>query len=120
MAQILVSGTETLAAGNHVLMHNVYTIDSSAPVSTLYVAGTTGWVGINTIVAGTNPAGILDLVAGTNGITPSAFIPPRMNTTNKNAIANPKVGMIVYDNTLGTICVYTGATTPTWKSVIAS
>jgi hypothetical protein len=120
MAIILVGSTTTLAAGDHVQMHNTYAIDRNVPTGPVfYVAGTTGWVGINTVTAGTNPSGILDVVAGTTGITPSAFIPPRMSTANKNAIANPVVGMIIYDNNLGTISVYTGGTSPTWKSVFA-
>ena len=120
MAVILVGSTTTLAVGDHVLMHNAYTIDSAAPTQVIYISGGTGFIGVNTLVAGVQPAGILDVTAGTYGITPSAFIPPRMSTTNKNAIVNPVVGMIVYDNTKGTISVYTGATSPTWKSVTAS
>lgn len=33
------------------------------------------------------------------------FLPPRMTTTQKNAIASPTAGLVVYDTTLGKLCV---------------
>lgn len=33
------------------------------------------------------------------------FLPPRMTTTQKNAIASPASGLVVYDTTLGKLCV---------------
>jgi hypothetical protein len=33
------------------------------------------------------------------------FLPPRMTTTQKNAIASPAAGLVVYDTTLGKLCV---------------
>ena len=58
-----------------------------------------GNVGMGT----TTPSVILDVVSKTK-----AFLPPRMTTTQKNAIT-PSAGMVVYDTTLNKICVYTGA-----------
>ncbi len=46
--------------------------------------------------------------------TTKAFMPPRMTTTQKNAIASPAAGMMVYDSTLGKLSVYTGAA---WETV---
>jgi hypothetical protein len=41
------------------------------------------------------------------------FLPPRMNTAQKNAIASPVAGLILYDTTLNKLCVYTTA----WETV---
>lgn len=40
--------------------------------------------------------------------TTQGFLPPRMTTTQKNAIASPAVGLMVYDTTLNLISVYNG------------
>ena len=55
------------------------------------------------------------LVVGSASINASAvlqsdsvtkgFLPPRMTTTQKNAIATPAAGLVVYDTTLGKLCV---------------
>jgi hypothetical protein len=46
--------------------------------------------------------------------TTSGFLPPRMTTTQKNDIASPTAGMMVYDSTLNKLSVYTGAA---WETV---
>jgi hypothetical protein len=56
-----------------------------------------------------------NLVIGGNSIDASSqlevrsvtkgFLPPRMTTTQKNAIATPASGLVVYDTTLGKLCV---------------
>lgn len=45
--------------------------------------------------------------------TTLGFLPPRMTTAEKNAIASPAAGLIVYDTTLGKLCVYTTA----WETI---
>lgn len=45
--------------------------------------------------------------------TTRGFLPPRMTTTQKNAIATPSAGLIIYDSTLAKLCVYTTA----WETV---
>jgi hypothetical protein len=45
--------------------------------------------------------------------TTKGFLPPRMTTTQKNAIATPAAGLMVYDSTLAKLCVYTTA----WETV---
>jgi len=45
--------------------------------------------------------------------TTKGFLPPRMTTTQKNAIASPASGLVVYDTTLGKLCVYT----TTWETI---
>jgi hypothetical protein len=42
--------------------------------------------------------------------TTKGFLPPRMTTTQKNAIASPATGLLVYDTTLNLISVYNGTT----------
>jgi hypothetical protein len=51
---------------------------------------------------------ILTLASTTKG-----FLPPRMTTTQKNAIATPAAGLVVYDTTLNKLCVYTTA----WETI---
>ena len=45
--------------------------------------------------------------------TTRGFLPPRMTTTQKNAIATPAAGLMVYDTTLNKLCVYTTA----WETI---
>jgi hypothetical protein len=40
--------------------------------------------------------------------TTQGFLPPRMTTTQKNAIASPAAGLVVYDNTINDLQVYNG------------
>jgi hypothetical protein len=41
--------------------------------------------------------------------TTQGFLPPRMTTAQKNAIAAPAIGLMVFDTTLGRPCFYNGA-----------
>jgi hypothetical protein len=61
-------------------------------------------VGTTTNVA----SSILTLASTTKG-----FLPPRMTTTQKNAIASPAAGLVVYDTTLNKLCVYTSS----WETI---
>ena len=45
--------------------------------------------------------------------TSRGFLPPRMTTTQKNAIATPAVGLVIFDTTLNKLCVYTTA----WETI---
>jgi hypothetical protein len=66
----------------------------------------------NVIIGGAgsnnNDSAILNIVSTTKG-----FLPPRMTTTQKNAIATPAAGLVVYDTTLNKLCVYTTA----WETI---
>jgi len=42
--------------------------------------------------------------------TTKGFLPPRMTTTEKNAIATPAAGLVVYDSTTNKLCCYNGST----------
>jgi hypothetical protein len=49
--------------------------------------------------------------------TTRGFLPPVMTTTQKNAIATPAAGLIVFDTTLAKLCVYSGSAWQTITSV---
>ncbi len=46
--------------------------------------------------------------------TTRGFLPPRMTTTQKNAIASPATGLVVYDTTLNKLCVRTASA---WETI---
>jgi hypothetical protein len=46
--------------------------------------------------------------------TTKGFLPPRMTTTQKNAIASPVAGLVVYDTTLNKLCVRTASS---WETI---
>jgi hypothetical protein len=54
----------------------------------------------NTAYASPDASAQVDVASTTKG-----FLPPRMTTTQKNAIASPAAGLVVYDTTLGKLCV---------------
>jgi hypothetical protein len=55
---------------------------------------------------------ILDVRSTTKG-----FLPPRMTTTQKNAIGTPAEGLIVMDITLHKLCMYNGSA---WETVTSA
>jgi hypothetical protein len=52
-----------------------------------------------------NASALLDMVSTTKG-----FLPPRMTTTQKNAISSPAAGLVVYDTTTNKLSCYDGST----------
>ena len=50
-----------------------------------------------------NSSAQLDVSSTTKG-----FLPPRMTTTEKNAISSPAAGLVVYDSTTNKLCCYNG------------
>jgi hypothetical protein len=66
----------------------------------------TGQIGILTTTP--HASSVLDITSTTKG-----FLPPRMTTVEKNAIATPAEGLVVYDTTLAKLCVYTTA----WETI---
>jgi hypothetical protein len=68
-------------------------------------------VGVGTLAPNANA--ILDVVS-----TTKAFMPPRMTTTERNAIALPTAGMVVYDSTLNKLCVRTASAWERITSVV--
>jgi len=61
-------------------------------------------VGVNTLAAN-NASATFQIDSTTKG-----FLPPRMTTTQKNAIASPAAGLVVYDSTTNKLCCYNGST----------
>jgi hypothetical protein len=53
----------------------------------------------------TQASAVMEITSTTLG-----FLPPRMTTTQKNAIATPAAGLIVYDTTLNVLTYYNGTT----------
>jgi len=49
--------------------------------------------------------------------TTQGFLPPRMTATQKNAIATPAAGLMVFDTTLAKLCVYSGTAWETITSI---
>jgi hypothetical protein len=45
--------------------------------------------------------------------TNRGFLPPRLTTTQKNAISSPATGLVVFDTTLGKLCVFS----TTWQTI---
>ena len=68
-----------------------------------------GLVILNNTAAGStavlNASAVLQADSTTRG-----FLPPRMTTTQKNAIASPATGLQIYDSTLNRPCFYDGTT----------
>jgi hypothetical protein len=52
-----------------------------------------------------NSSALLDLTSTIKG-----FLPPRMDSTQKNAISGPAAGLMIYDTTLNRPCFYNGTT----------
>jgi hypothetical protein len=61
---------------------------------------TSGKLGIGT----TSPAKILDITSTTSG-----FLPPRMTTTQRDAISSPTAGEIIYNTTTNVLNFYNGS-----------
>jgi hypothetical protein len=81
------------------------TDNSGVTNNRLYIASN-GQIGINTTAP--NASALLQIESTTQG-----FLSPRMTTVQKNAIAGPIAGLIVYDTTLNKLCVFTTA----WETI---
>jgi hypothetical protein len=74
------------------------------------VINSSGNVGIGT--SSPDASAILDAQSTTKGVRM-----PNMTTTQKNAIASPAAGLMVFDTNLAKLCLYTGAAWQTITSV---
>jgi hypothetical protein len=74
------------------------------------VAGSNTTVGIGT--ASPSASAILDAQSTTKGVRM-----PNMTTTQKNAIASPAAGLVIFDTTLAKLCVYSGAA---WQTITST
>lgn len=82
---------------------------ASSPTERMRI-DSSGNVGIGT--TSPNASAILDAQSTTKGVR---F--PNMTTTQKNAIASPAAGLVIFDTTLAKLCLYTGAAWQTITSV---
>ena len=84
------------------------------PDGTIILSGAANSINGNVLVGGTTniASGAFQIESTTKG-----FLPPRMTTTQKNAIASPASGLVVYDTTLGKLCVRGAAAWETITSV---
>ena len=106
---------KTVAAG--VTIDGILIKDSSiSSVTTIIATGditTTGYLAVGTASPDANAA--LDVVS-----TTKAFLKPRMTTVQRDAVSSPKLGMEVYDSTLGVPVIFRPtAATPSgsWEAV---
>jgi hypothetical protein len=84
--------------------------NSNGAASIMTVRTDNSNVGIGTTAP--DASAILDAQSTTKGVRM-----PNMTTTQKNAIASPAAGLMVFDTTLAKLCVYSGAAWQTITSV---
>jgi len=65
------------------------------------------WLGGSVITGGTSISASAQFQIDS---TTKGFLPPRMTTTQKNAISSPAAGLVVYDSTTNKLCCYNGTT----------
>jgi hypothetical protein len=108
-----ISGTLTVAQGGTgaVTLTAGYLVKgagtSAVTASVIYDDGNNVGIGTTSPAAGT----ILDIQSTTKGVR---F--PNMTTTQKNAMTGA-VGAVVFDTTLGKLCVYNGAA---WQTITSA
>jgi hypothetical protein len=86
---------------------NVFVIDSSS--TRIFRANANAQVTING--SSVNNSAQLQVDSTTRG-----FLPPRMTTTQKNAIGTPAAGLVVYDNTDNYLSLYNGTN---WQNIVS-
>ena len=120
-----------IGSGSSVTTQNGFHVNSSFTGATNNIgfrgqllAGTTQWnlymdgtaqnylrgalsIGVTTA----NASALLQVDSTTQGV-----LFPRMTTTQKNAISSPATGLVVFDTTLGKLCVYS----TTWQTITSS
>ena len=84
--------------------------EGTSSLMTFRSLGNFNFTGSNILINTTTdvPSSKLTIASTTQG-----FLPPRMTTTQKNAIATPVAGLVVYDTTLNKLCLYTTA----WETI---
>jgi hypothetical protein len=100
------AGAETFKVqDNGVVVIENFTFVSGSVIenTTTRLVATTGGVAVNSNYAFANSSSILDVASTTKG-----FLPPRMTTTQKNAISTPASGLMVYDTDLNQMSYYNG------------
>jgi hypothetical protein len=118
------TGDLMTVAGNGILFVNTIQGFSGGRLDIKYGFGTstpstnilsTGYNGEPAIIIGTGTTQNSSMIQMNS--TTQGFLPPRMTTTQKNAIATPAAGLVVYDTTLGKLCVRGAAAWETITSI---
>jgi hypothetical protein len=105
----LVRGSETssfLNSASAGVLSSTTTLAFNTAATIRVLVNSSGNILINT--TSDVPSSKLTIASTTQG-----FLPPRMTTTQKNAIATPAAGLVVYDTTLNKLCLYT----TTWETI---
>jgi hypothetical protein len=100
-------------SGSELILGAVFTVPSSPQIllagnirgsgaNTMQLQASAG-VSIATSLTNPNASAQLDVSSTTKG-----FLPPRMTTTQKNAISSPASGLMVYDTDTNKLCCYNG------------
>jgi hypothetical protein len=106
------NGTTTFSIGVDNDDSDKLKIGTSAPeTNTRITIDNTGNVGVGT--ATPDQSAVLDAFSTTKG-----FLPPRLTTTQRNAITNPATGLLVFNTTTGFVEVNVGSTiAPSWQVI---
>ena len=102
------SGGANTTGGNNIFIGNGTDGVSATESNRTWIGNsstTTSWLGGSLLIGTTTD--VASSIATFNSTT-KGFLPPRMDTTQKNAIASPATGLMVYDTTLNLISVYNG------------
>ena len=91
---------------------NIGTTNPSDAGYKLDVNGTARIQGKLSVNTPTATSAVMEITSTTQG-----FMPPRMTTTQKNAISSPAAGLIVYDTTLNKLCVRTASA---WETITSA
>jgi hypothetical protein len=97
------SVTGSTSAGDNLVLEST----SNATKGLVILQPSGGNVAVGT--SSPSAAALLDLTSTTKGL-----LPPRVTTTQQNAIATPPAGLIVYNTTLGAYTYYNGSA---WKEM---
>jgi len=93
------------------LSNNIILSDGQGNMRLVFDNTGSGFIGATTSYPTFIASSVLTLDSTTKG-----FLPPRMTTSQKTAIASPTAGLVVFDTTLNKLCVYT----TTWETITSA
>jgi hypothetical protein len=110
------NNNKIISLGSETGGHSVFYLADSTGVNKIGLfSGWYSWMEKSFHIGGvvsSDSSSILETSSTTRG-----FLPPRMTTTQKNAISSPATGLVVYDTTLNKLCVYTGSA---WETITSA
>jgi hypothetical protein len=125
---LIAAGTANVTSNNSIFIGNDTRASANNQTNQIVIGHTAIGLGSNTTVLGNTSTTLTALygavITGGTSVNASAqfqvdsttkgFLPPRMTSAQRTAIASPATGLIVYDTTLNKLSVYTGAA---WETV---